>query len=89
MSVNSGGVSVPAYSSSGTPTLIYQTPDGVVTTLVVAVPAGIIIGGASVTYGEGVEPGSVITLSGFTGSLYAISNTETAETVTYVAADIQ
>lgn len=93
MSVNSGSVSL----STTTPTLIYQTPDGVETHLVIQLPVGGEIGGSTMTLGAGLSPVSQyvvsgnqslavpVTLSNFTGAVYGMGS----GTATFIAVDIQ
>ncbi len=94
MSVTSGKVNV----DSATPVLVYQTPAGAVTCLVIRAGSNVTLGDSGITAGIGLwcanadsaednlEP---VTLSHFTGSLYGIANSAAGSDVYFVAADIR
>lgn len=91
MSVTSGSVTL----STSTPTLVYETPDGVVTNLVVQVDESsdnnAWFGGSSVTSTTGItldENTAPLVLNGFQGSLYGLAQSGTI-TAVYLAADIR
>lgn len=91
LSVTSGAVTL----STSSPTLVYETPDGVVTNLIVQVDESsnnnAWFWGSSVTSSTGVtldENTSPLVLNGFQGSLYGLAQ-DGGTTAVYLAADMR
>lgn len=91
MSVSSGSVSL----STSSPTEVYATPDGVITTLVITVDEtsdnNAYFGQSDVSSTTGIilsNQSAPLVLAGFTGTLYGLAANSGTSAV-YLAADIR